>query len=499
MASRVTHVESNEEFDVLLESAGDSLVVVDFFATWCGPCKAIAPVLDRFSLQYPNVVFLKVDVDQLQETAQKHQVTAMPTFKYFKNGAVVFEFKGASVDQLERAIQTFGGTLAPPAPSAPSLNLTYLPQKECVFFNASKLDVVVAKILATNAKLVSEQPSLFLDVRQAEKLENIQKTLMDTSFYHTSSFSTAEYEVVGKLLHWPTIELFPVFDLLRLMVLHPAAAEAYGSGKQNLHGKPLLTFVLENLQPSAPVPNQLMLLRLLANAFKNYHLRKLLLECFLQVTTMIAFVRALDVKPNLRPIAATILLNYAVHFSTPPFERDFSSERRALANILLEAIPLESDEETQLRLIVALGTLALESDDVRTMLQPLLANLQAIADKLPHVKCKQAAAEALAVSSGKAFAAAAAAPTTASIPLRPAAIPTTSPSSFPTPGMPGMPAGIDPQMFQKIMQSPALLSAMQNPNIMAKLQEIMADPSKLMSYAQDPEVMQLMQAFKGLM
>ena len=49
-----------------LERAGDKLVLVDFFATWCGPCKMVAPAIEKLSSTYPNAVFLKVDVDQCQ-------------------------------------------------------------------------------------------------------------------------------------------------------------------------------------------------------------------------------------------------------------------------------------------------------------------------------------------------------------------------------------------------------------------------------------------------
>lgn len=68
-------ITSTSEFDQVLSSSGDSLIVVDFFATWCGPCKMIAPLLDKFSNEYNQVKFLKIDVDQLGDIAQKYSIT----------------------------------------------------------------------------------------------------------------------------------------------------------------------------------------------------------------------------------------------------------------------------------------------------------------------------------------------------------------------------------------------------------------------------------------
>lgn len=61
-------------------------VVVDFFATWCGPCKQIAPHVGKLSETYPNVRFIQVDVDKVRSVAQEMQIRAMPTFVLFKDG-----------------------------------------------------------------------------------------------------------------------------------------------------------------------------------------------------------------------------------------------------------------------------------------------------------------------------------------------------------------------------------------------------------------------------
>jgi thioredoxin 1 len=66
------------------------VVVVDFFATWCGPCKMLAPVFEQVGEEMKNeATFLKVDIDQSLEIAQKFRITTVPTMMIFKDGKPV--------------------------------------------------------------------------------------------------------------------------------------------------------------------------------------------------------------------------------------------------------------------------------------------------------------------------------------------------------------------------------------------------------------------------
>jgi thioredoxin 1 len=96
---------NSDEFNEELEKAGSLLVVVDFFATWCGPCKIIAPKLEEFAERYADkIVVLKVDVDECEDLAIKYNISSMPTFVFIKNGVQVDSFSGANVDKLEKHI-----------------------------------------------------------------------------------------------------------------------------------------------------------------------------------------------------------------------------------------------------------------------------------------------------------------------------------------------------------------------------------------------------------
>jgi|TARA_B100001094_G_C17434168_1_gene440502 thioredoxin len=91
-------------FDAALADAGDKLVVVDFTASWCGPCQRIAPVFAKMAEEMEDVVFVKVDVDENEEVAAECDISAMPTFQFYKRKAMVHEFSGASEESIRKAI-----------------------------------------------------------------------------------------------------------------------------------------------------------------------------------------------------------------------------------------------------------------------------------------------------------------------------------------------------------------------------------------------------------
>jgi len=85
--------------------AEKGVLVLDCFATWCGPCKVIAPTVVKFSKEYPNARFFKLDVDDVPDVAQKLGIRAMPTFLVYKDGEKFKEVVGANPKALEAAIQ----------------------------------------------------------------------------------------------------------------------------------------------------------------------------------------------------------------------------------------------------------------------------------------------------------------------------------------------------------------------------------------------------------
>lgn len=86
----------------------NKLTIIDFTATWCGPCKMIAPVYKELSEEFPNAQFIKVDVDDNPAAAQKYGVSAMPTFVFIKGGEIVDRLMGANAARLKELIEEWG-------------------------------------------------------------------------------------------------------------------------------------------------------------------------------------------------------------------------------------------------------------------------------------------------------------------------------------------------------------------------------------------------------
>ena len=89
-----------------LNSNPGKLVVVDFHAVWCPPCRAIAPQVHKLA-ENNDIVVVKVDVDEAQEVASSEGVSAMPTFVFYKDGRKVDEFRGAQKKHLDETVQKY--------------------------------------------------------------------------------------------------------------------------------------------------------------------------------------------------------------------------------------------------------------------------------------------------------------------------------------------------------------------------------------------------------
>jgi len=103
-----TQVLTAADFETTIKD--NDVVLVDFWASWCGPCRAFAPVFEQASSQHPDVVFGKVDTEAEQQLAGAAGITSIPTLMAFREGILVFNQAGAlPASALEQVIAAVRG------------------------------------------------------------------------------------------------------------------------------------------------------------------------------------------------------------------------------------------------------------------------------------------------------------------------------------------------------------------------------------------------------
>jgi len=102
----VVPVHNSAQFDEIIAKAKseNKIIIVDFTAVWCGPCVRVAPIFADFSEQYSKLIFLKVDIDECKDIAERYKVEAVPTFKIFKEGNEADVIEGADVNGLKELL-----------------------------------------------------------------------------------------------------------------------------------------------------------------------------------------------------------------------------------------------------------------------------------------------------------------------------------------------------------------------------------------------------------
>lgn len=85
-------VKNEEDFDQILKD--NEAVFVDFYADWCGPCKMVSPIVEELASERTDTKFVKVNVDDIPEVAERFGIMSIPTLIYFKNGEVAGQSLG---------------------------------------------------------------------------------------------------------------------------------------------------------------------------------------------------------------------------------------------------------------------------------------------------------------------------------------------------------------------------------------------------------------------
>ncbi len=98
----VEEIKTQSDFTAILTQ--NKLVLIDFYATWCGPCKAIEGQIKTLSTEYTSVKFIKVDIDVLKDVAKAFGIKSIPTFITYKNGSKFGSVSGANPTSIKQML-----------------------------------------------------------------------------------------------------------------------------------------------------------------------------------------------------------------------------------------------------------------------------------------------------------------------------------------------------------------------------------------------------------
>jgi len=105
-------LETYTDYTQAVKDAGSDLIVLDFYADWCGPCKRLTPVLEELAERFENVHFYKVNVDVHEQLTQEYKIACMPTIHFVRDGESVESVTGANPDAITETLEKYASDTA---------------------------------------------------------------------------------------------------------------------------------------------------------------------------------------------------------------------------------------------------------------------------------------------------------------------------------------------------------------------------------------------------
>ena len=105
--TNLINLSPSNDFNQLINDSNYKGVVVDFYAPWCGPCKALAPTITRLAEENQTILFIKVNTQSFAALSSKYSVRSIPTILFIKNGSVINRVVGLDITTIKKALTKF--------------------------------------------------------------------------------------------------------------------------------------------------------------------------------------------------------------------------------------------------------------------------------------------------------------------------------------------------------------------------------------------------------
>jgi thioredoxin 1 len=369
----VSQINSDSEFELAISKT--SLVVVDFYADWCGPCRDIAPRIDALSKSYPQVSFYKVNVDHLQSITKRENVTGMPTFKLYRNKETICTIVGANYAKLLDAVDRNAGPNAEELKQIEDAKSPYkfFPFEDYAYFDeVTNLPKVLEKIIQLNATFTTpELVGLQLSKSDISSLTHLVSVLQDVASYHSSSFTKEEFSVLLTMLRWPIKDRFPALDIIRLIIIHHQASEYFSDACNKNTEDNVFDILLGSLldeKVTENMPNSLMIWRFFANCFRHTKLRSCIVASLDIIVENSFPIFQKQTNLNVRVAIATTLLNACIAAR----ETKDSQLKCKIAKVLVQIANIDKiDPTVLLRALLGIGTAAYRDLEVTSEIKQM--------------------------------------------------------------------------------------------------------------------------------
>ena len=233
--------------------------------------------------------------------------------------------------------------------------LKSFPMRNYIFFDQVKVDPPKEKIKEFNNELKS------LDEKELQAFGRLVEVIGNKKDYQTSQIYKSEWDVLKKILSWPSKYLFPCLDLLRMFLNHSQASEMY---KVYEHGSEQLSFFVAILSDKDDAwQNHLTTLKWVCNLFRHASSTFVVNSKYEKIIDSVVDFISHD-KQAVRDAAVSVLLNYSILFLA---KKDDNQGRIQSVSCLVEYLDQESDAKTFMKILATVGNLMFEDEDVKSL------------------------------------------------------------------------------------------------------------------------------------